>query len=344
MAQEFAVGPFLRMAARSAGMSIVVVLLLMSFARTPAETPRLRLASDTWPPFTNVSGKTRLAADLVHEALRRAGVGEETTISTWKDVTAGLGDGRFDGSAAIWRSPEREKFLLFSKPYLENRLVLVGAKGSDVRAPRLGALAGKRVAVVEQYAYGDAVEGAEGPRFIQGQSDQENLTKLLAGDVDYMLVDDLLIRYLVKQQYEEARRRLEIGTNSLVLRTLHFAVRRDLPGAQAIIDGFNAQIDKMVADGTYNVILQLDWIRADVDHDGQAELVARSTHAGTVAPTTGYTLLSAALPPGSAGQLQVRPRYWVDGRVYEDWDDVPEKYKKPPRNEADKPPPALLRF
>ena len=334
--------PSLRMVPRTAGISIAALLVLGSFAGTPAETSRLRLASDAWPPFTNVTGKSRLAIDLVHEALRRAGVGEETTIATWKDVTAGLGDGRFDGSAAIWRSPDREKFLLFSKPYLENRLVLVGAKGSDVSAPRLGALAGKRVAVVEQYAYGDAVEGAQGPRFIQGQSDQENLTKLLGGDVDYMLVDDLLIRYLVKQQQEEARRHLEIGTTPLVLRTLHFAVRRDLPGAKAIIDGFNEQIDKMLADGTYNVILQLDWIRADVDHDGKEELVARPAHAGTVAPTNGYTLL-AGLPAGSA-KFDVRPRYWIDGRVYETWDDVPEKYKKPPRDEKDKPPPALLRF
>lgn len=321
---------------------LAAALALASFARTPAETSRLRLASDTWPPFTNVAGKTRLAIDLVHEGLRRAGVAEETTIVPWKDVTAGLGDGRFDGSAAIWRSPEREKFLLFSKPYLENRLVLVGAKGSDVRAPRLDALAGKRVAVVEQYAYGDAVEGAKGPTLVQGQSDQENLTKLLAGDVDYMLVDDLLIRYLVKQQYEEAQKRLEIGTTPLVLRTLHLAVRRDLTEAKAIVDGFNAQIDKMLADGTYNVILQLDWIRADVDQDGQPELVARSAQAGTAPPTTSYTLL-AGLPQGSA-KLEVRPRYWIDGRVYETWDDVPESYKKPPRNEADKPPPALLRF
>jgi ABC-type amino acid transport substrate-binding protein len=334
------------MVARTAGIAIAAVLVLGSLARTPAETSRLRLGSDTWPPFTNVAGKSRLAIDLVHEALRRAGVAEETTIAPWKDVTAGLADGRFDGSAAIWRSPDREKFLLYSKPYLENRLVLVGAKGSDVSAPGLGALTGKRVAVVEQYAYGEEVEGAEGPRFIQGQSDQENLTKLLGGDVDYMLVDDLLIRYLLEQQYEEARRRLAIGTTPLVLRTLHFAVRRDLPGAKAIIDGFNEQIDKMLADGTYNGILQLDWIRADVDHDGQPELVSRSKHAGTTAPTTGYTLLSSlsALPHESPVRFEVPKRYWVDGRVYENWDDVPERYKKPPRNEKDKPPPALLRF
>jgi hypothetical protein len=43
-------------------------------------------------------------------------------------------------------------------------------------------------------------------------------------------------------------------------------------------------------------------------------------------------------------RFEVPQRYWVDGRVYENWDDVPERYKKPPRNEKDKPPPALLRF
>ena len=131
-----------------------------------------------------------------------------------------------------------------------------------------------------------------------------------------------------------------------MLRTLHFAVRRDLPGAKAIIDGFNEQIDKMLADGTYNVILQLDWIRADVDQDGKPELVSRPAHAGTVAPTTGYTLLSglSGMPRDSAVKFEVPKRYWIDGRVYETWDDVPESYKKPPRNEADKPPPVLLRF
>ena len=63
--------PSIRMVARTAGISIAAVLVLGSLARTPAATSKLRLGSDTWPPFTNVSGKTRLAIDLVHEALRR---------------------------------------------------------------------------------------------------------------------------------------------------------------------------------------------------------------------------------------------------------------------------------
>jgi hypothetical protein len=36
----------------------------------PAETSPLRLASEAWPPFTNVAEQSRLAIDLVHEAFR----------------------------------------------------------------------------------------------------------------------------------------------------------------------------------------------------------------------------------------------------------------------------------
>ena len=57
--------------------------------------------------------------------------------------------GKFDGSAAMWKSPEREAYLLYSKPYLESRLHLAGQKGTDVSAHNLSELAGKRVALVK---------------------------------------------------------------------------------------------------------------------------------------------------------------------------------------------------
>jgi len=316
---------------------------LFAAAALAADEPTVRLASDRWPPFTNVEGQTRLAIDLVDQALERIGVRTDTTVTDWTDVMAGLRDGRFDGCAAIWRSDERETFLLYSQPYLENRLVLVGNKGSDVGAERLADLTGKRVGVVEQYAYGDTVDTAQGPRFVAGSSDQDNLQKLLAGEIDYMLVDELLIRYLVERQKDEAARLLQVGETPLVHRTLHFALRRERPDAARLIDEFNTEINEMLADGTYNIILRLDWIRADVDGDGRPELVARGKQAGEVAPTTSYSILST-IPADSPVTLTLPERYWVDGRAYDSWDAVPERYKTKPRTDADKPPPALLRF
>jgi len=333
---------FPRSAVRGWGAAAACAFVLARSVTPAAEEPALRLASDVWPPFTNVAGETRLALDLVHEALDRAGVSAATTIVGWKEVTAGLSSGRFDGSAAIWHSAEREKLLLYSEPYLENRLVLVGRKGADVTATDISALAGTSVAVVEQYAYGTGVEGSGGPRWVHGSSDQENLEKLLRGEVDSMLVDELLIRYLVERRPEKVARRLAIGSAPLVRRTLHFAVHRDLPDAASLVERFDREIKKMLADGTYNDVLGLEWIRADVDGDGLAELVPRGERAGEVPPATGYSIL-ASLPRESPVSLDVE-RYWIGGRVYESWDAVPERYKAPARDPADEPPPALLRF
>lgn len=321
---------------------VVVAVVFTQAAVLAAERPKIRLASDAWPPFTNKTGETRLAIDLAHKALERAGISADTTVVEWKDVTAGLRDGRFDGSAAIWHSAERETFLQFSDPYLENRLVLVGNKGSDVSAASLADLAGKRVAVVEQYAYGEEVENVEGPLFIEGPSDQHNLQRLLEGEVDYLLVDELLIRYLVEHRQEEVTRYLQIGETPLVRRALHLAVRRKLPDAESLVERFNTEIKQMQADGTYNVILRLDWIRADVDGDGRPENVTRNTRAGEAPPAAGYSILST-IPRESSVKLD--DRYFIGGRVYENWEAVPERYKAPPPPTVkEKPPPALLRF
>jgi ABC-type amino acid transport substrate-binding protein len=319
--------------------AMFVVLSVLALAAPLADEPDLRLASDLWPPFTDEDGRTRLALSLVHKALERSGVAAGTDIVEWREVIEGLQDGSFDGSAAIWRSPEREEYLLYSEPYLENRLVVVGRKGSVVRATRLADLAGKRVAIVAQYAYGDEVDSTEAPVVVDGTSDQANLQKLLRGDVDYMLVDELLIRHLAEHQQAETARLLEIGRTPLVRRTLHLAVRRDLPNAESIVESFDREVVEMIADGTYNVILSLAWIRADVDGDGVPELVPRTTKAGASPPTSDYTLF---MPRGES-KLPKLERYWFDGQVYQSWDDVPERYKSAP-DPADEAPRAFLRF
>jgi polar amino acid transport system substrate-binding protein len=118
-----------------------------------AQTPPLRLVSTAWPPFTNEPGQPRFALDLVEAALRRIGLTAKTTIVEPAQFTPALLNGEFDGTAAAWKDAERERVLVFSQPYLENRLILVGRHGSDVSAGALTDLKGKRIAIVEGYSY-----------------------------------------------------------------------------------------------------------------------------------------------------------------------------------------------
>ena len=155
----------------------------------------------------------------------------------------------------------------------------------------------------------------------------EHLSVQARVDNPAILVDDLLIRHLLEYQGEEAARHLEVGSIPLVRRTLHFAVRQDLHESASIIASFNDAIRTMLADGTYNDILQLSWIRADVDGDGKLELVPRDAdQIGKVAPASGYNVVW----PGSAQNPAAAPRrYFVEGQVYESWAAVPDYYKVP---------------
>lgn len=323
----------LRATVRGAATALVIMFVHATLP-TPAAQQRatLRLISTAWPPFTNPPGQPRFALDLVEAALGRIQLTARTTFVSAPQFTSTLVSGLFDGSAAVWKDPERERALVFSQPYLENRLVLVGRRGSDVSAKTLAALAGKKVATVEGYSYGDAVDRA-GPAWVRSRGEEDSLTRLLAGAVDYTLMDELVVHYIVSTYPKESAAKLQIGSIPLVTRDLSFALNRDRGDAISIIERFNAQLRGMIADRTYHRLLNVDWIRADVDGDGVPEYVPRTDRPGPQPPQQAYSLFAPA--PGA--ETPTKPGFYLGGTIYRDWASVPENYKM---SNADRPDPS----
>jgi len=295
-------------------------------------TAPLTLVSTAWPPFTNARGQPRFALDLVEAAFGRIHVTSKTTIVSAAQFTPSLLSGLFHGSAAAWKDPERERALIFSQPYLENRLVLVGRHGADVSAATLAALKGKRVAIVDGYSYGDTIDTA-GPVWVRSRSEEDSLTQLLKSAVDYTLMDELVVNYIVNNYPAQSDARLQIGSTALLTRELYLAVARSRPDADSIVERFNAQLRGMIADRTYHRLLHVNWIRADVDGDGVPEYVPLNDRAGPAEPTNAYTLFTT---PSSASEPPVKPGFYLGGNVYNDWASVPENYKV---SNSDKPDP-----
>jgi polar amino acid transport system substrate-binding protein len=312
---------------RSARIAVVIASLGMAAtAASMAQAARtLRFVSPERPPFTDIEGKPRMALDLVEAALKRIKVTATTTILPPDQYANALMSGPFDGTALGWRDSQRDKLLLYSNPYMENRLVLIGRSGTDVKATSFAALKGKKVALVTGYAYGDAIVGG-GPDFIRTRGEQDSLTQLLNSSVDYVLMDELVVQYLVAGYPDEARTRLAIGTIPLMTRPVYLSLHRSLPDAGVIIKGFNSQLRTMIADRTYHKLLHVSWIRADVDGDGQLEYVPDSDQAGAAEPQRAYDLFSPAAGDASTPPLETG-RYFFGGAVYNGWASVPDRYK-----------------
>jgi polar amino acid transport system substrate-binding protein len=310
-----------------------VILFSGGVAGVLAQAPPLTLVSTVWAPFTNEAGQPRFALDLVEAALGRIKRSAKTTIVPPAQFTTALLSGKFDGSAAAWKDAERERELIFSAPYLENRLVLVGRYGADVSAKSLADLKGRRVAIVEGYAYGDAVEQS-GAAFVRAASEEECLALLLKLTVDFALMDDLVVEFIVRNYPKESATRLQIGSNPLITRELHLALRRTLPDAESIIAGFNAQLRGMVADRTYHRLLHVDWIAADINGDNRPEYVPASDRPGPAPPQRVYTLFSTprqlveTLPKIEVSKNpNSNAGFYIGGNIYSDWASVPENYK-----------------
>jgi polar amino acid transport system substrate-binding protein len=318
---------------RLSALAALLVPLVLAAATAPfAQSAPLRLVSTAWPPFTNQPGQPRFALDLVETALGRIKVSSKTTIVEPARFTPSLLSDEFDGSAAAWKDAERERLMVFSQPYLENRLVLVGRRGDNVSAATLGDLKGKRIAIVEGYSYGDAIDQA-GVVAVRSRSEEDSLAQLMAGQADYALMDELVVQYIVNNHAKEAATRLQLGSTPLVTRPLYFAVKRSRPDAEAIIKQFNTQLRGMIADRTYHRLLHVPWIQADVDGDGRAEFVPRSDRSGPQEPQHAYTLFSSQLVTPQPGTVD--RRFYVGGTIYTDWAAVPNRYKVEDPNRPD---------
>ncbi|MET0792385.1 MAG: transporter substrate-binding domain-containing protein [Polyangiaceae bacterium] len=322
---------------------ILTALALLAACATPqpaaapsAPLPEgfLHLVSTQWPPFTDVEGKDRVAFSLVHGALERAGYRSETEVLPSATYADALRNSKYDGSPATWHSKEREQYLLYSKPYLENRLVLVGRAGSDVSAKAFSDLKGKRIGIQEGFAYGEVLDEAKDPIFVRNPSLTESFQALSKGEVDYVLIDVLVLQYLFDQDAARAKQLFAVGEHTLISRTLHLTVRKDFPKAQIVIDRFDQEIAKMMRDGSYNRLLEVTWVEVDVDSDGVNELVLAGSAAGKIAPEHGYQPLTTSVGPEPAAHAS---RFYINGKLYSSWDQVPEEYKADPSPDLKRP-------
>ena len=66
------------------------------------------------------------------------------------------------------------------------------------------------------------------------------------------------------------------------------------------------------------------WTQMDVDGDGYTEYVLAGTEAGTSAPQRGYSIMFQGDQQGQTSSNS----YYIDGKMYDGWDKVPEQYKK----------------
>jgi polar amino acid transport system substrate-binding protein len=223
----------------------------------PAMAAPLQIVANSYAPFTDQTLlHNGLATDLVSTALKRAGFASEYHEVPWARLVEGLQHDKYDLIIAAWYSSERETYGQFSEPYLTNRIVFIRKKGSQIDYQNLRDLRPYLISVVRGYAYMPAFDN-DSTLHKHPVNNFFSAARMVAQQHAQLTVEDELVaQHAFNGELSDVREQLEFLAKPLAESPLHILVRLSHPQHQQIIDGFNAALRAMRADGTYQQIVQ----------------------------------------------------------------------------------------
>ena len=211
---------------------------------------------DTFAPMGFRDEKGELVGfdvELAQAAAKEMGIKIECQPIDWTVKETELDSGNVD---FLWNgysiTPEREKKVLFSDPYMDNRQIIITLKDSPVNSK--ADLAGKRITVQGESSALEAVMKddafvkslAEPP--VEYATNTECFKDIEAKRCDAIVVDEVLARYYMKQNGEENYKVLEdnFGEEKFAV-----GMRKD---DAALQEALNKALAKLKEDGTYDKI------------------------------------------------------------------------------------------
>ncbi|MEH6516907.1 MAG: transporter substrate-binding domain-containing protein [Halioglobus sp.] len=236
---------------------VLLLIVGLSLANTSvfAEST-VRLMANTSPPYTDAKlPEEGLAMELVKHIYSRTSYSPEITIQAWSRAVEGAQIGVYDGLASVWYSDARNKDLMFSEPYLSSRLIMVKLRARRGSIRSLNDLAGRRLGIRSDYAYGVDFEAIPNVLLVEENHLIQNLLNLLNGSVDVVIGDQRTMAMQITEYLGDSRSKFEVLNIDLPNVKRHVAANRDLAGHEEMIAAFNKSLAESRKDGSYDAII-----------------------------------------------------------------------------------------
>ncbi|MBL4909585.1 MAG: transporter substrate-binding domain-containing protein [Alteromonadaceae bacterium] len=193
---------------------------------------------ESWRPMEFINNSGELAGiniDIFKLIAKRAELKFKFVVyKNWKKLSQALQEKKIAMSASISPTPEREKYLSFTKPYWQLPWVIIHKKKLG-NFSQLKDFHGKKIAIVKGYQIIEDIT-AKHPQIPLTLVDtaQEGLLALQQGKVDGVLEPLVTASELLKQESLVVLKASII--DDLALDSSHIGVRKDWPQLKSIID------------------------------------------------------------------------------------------------------------
>ncbi len=243
------------------GASFVIILIFFTpfcWSQTPsvALNPKtVSLVTTVFPPYTTpeIAGDGFLVA-ITRAAFNVSGYQLKLTYLPWTRLLVESKADRYHGILGIWFRPARQSWLAFSQPIGVNNTVLFKHKDFKFDFSGFNSLQPYTLGVVRGYAQPDALKWVD-VKIEEVSRDELNVDKLVKRRIEFTLMDQMVMQYLLNKKYPNVNAIEEVGV-VVESEDTFVAFSKAGPKYQEILRDFNLGLKTIRLSGTFSKIMK----------------------------------------------------------------------------------------
>lgn len=257
--------------------ALLLALAILNVSKTQANT-NLTLVAEEHELFVATSPSAAKLSVIVKTAFDRMGESLKLDVMRPAFIKGAISSGRVGGEFAATDLTPKRPNLLYSDSYFRFELVAASRDTSANRILSINDLDGQRVAVINLFANTPPLREFKRISWSRNPITFDALKQLAEKRTPYLLASKHYINELNTLLYDNHRQLLNVSPQVLISTGVSIGVNKDINNAASIIDRFNSEIRSMKQDGTFNKLLSVQWILADINDDGFAEWITAADH------------------------------------------------------------------
>ncbi|MFV0421888.1 substrate-binding periplasmic protein [Oleidesulfovibrio sp.] len=210
----------------------------------------LKFATLHWPPYCAQNIEQQgYASQVVRQALHIAGYQVNLYFLPWERAVRTMQQPDFAGYTPEYKE-DRLTDCIFSDPFPGGPLYLFKRKEDVISYNSLHDLKEEHIGVVSGYINTPEFDNADYLQKHPAVNDETNLRKLLAGRLDLLVGDKLVIMYLMQHVLKKSPELIEPLGPPLAQKSLHVCFKRQHPDANQYVEAFNSGLLQLQKNGT----------------------------------------------------------------------------------------------
>lgn len=182
---------------------LIVLFITCTIFKLSAKEKSFHLVAGVYPPYTIDNGEIKgLNIEIIRAAFAAVNYSVTIEILPFSRAMHYAQSGKADG-LLIWHTKDREKWFQFSSVISESEVAFYKSKTLKFDFNSMRSLMPYSIGTVANYAYiPDFLEAEYLNKDVVG-TDRQNITKLIFGRVDIVLIDKRMANYIVNTEYPE---------------------------------------------------------------------------------------------------------------------------------------------